>query len=94
MYHQGIGTSPVSVSASFVCLGPKAAAMACLGTARAALPSPPAMLRAESAGLSDCPLLLSACVGRSCALLDASRSLAMVLLPPSSTSTVALSHEG
>ena len=82
VYHQGMGTSPASVSASLACLGPKAAAMACLGTARAALLSLPAMLCAESAGLSKRPLLLSAVVGRSCMLLDASRSLAMVQLAP------------
>ena len=82
MYHQGMGTSPVSVSASLACLGPNAAAMACLGTARAALLSLPAMLCAEPAALFKRPLLLSAVVGRSCMLLDSSRFLAMVQLAP------------
>ena len=41
MYHQGMGTSPSSVSASHACLGPRAAVMACFGTTSTSLASLP-----------------------------------------------------
>ena len=82
VYHQGMGTSPVSVSASLVCLMANAAAMACLGSTRASLPSLLALLCAESAVLSAWRMLLSAFVGNSCTLLDAVGSFSMFMLAP------------
>lgn len=87
VYHQGMGTSPSPMSASLVCLGPKAAGMACFGSTRTFLPLAPPTLRAESAGLSRESLLPSIVLGVGWLLLDASLSsvdasapLAMLLL--------------
>ena len=82
MYHQGMGTSPSSVSASDACLGPRAAVMACFGTTSTSLASLPSCSPdgCRTAALSGCAMLLAAVhSGASSTLSEAAGPPAMLL---------------
>ena len=82
MYHQGMGTSPSSVSASDARLGPRAAVMACFGTTSTSLaPLPSCSLDGcRTAALSGCAVLLVAVhLGASLTLSEAAGPPVMLL---------------
>ena len=78
MYHQGMGTSPSSVSASDARLGPRAAVMACFGTMSTSLASLPScsLEGGGTAALSECAMLLVA------VQVDAPSTLSKAAGPP------------
>ena len=79
MYHQGMGTSPSSISASGARLGPRAAVMACFGTTSTSLAFMPFCSPdgCRTAALSGCAVLLVA------VHLSASSTFAEAAGPPS-----------
>ena len=88
MYHQGMGTSPSSVSASDACLGPRAAVMACFGTTSTSLVSLPScsLDGCKTAATSGCAMLLVAVhPGALSTLSEAADPPAMPLCSPCSS---------